>query len=180
MNIAERNLDIFRICPECGCVAMYALGPKALKCAACGFVLFFNAAAAVVALIADEEGRLLVTVRGEEPRKGTWDLAGGFVDPGESVEEALRRELIEELALELESARYFCSAPNDYEYAGVTYATTDLAFLCCVVDHAAPEPRDDVRDCLWVAPSEMAVARFGSPSIRAIVRKFLSRDGGGA
>ncbi len=75
------------------------MGAKLWHCESCDFEFYLNVAAAVAALITDEEGRLLVVVRAEEPRKGMWDLPGGFADPGESAEEALGRELAEELGL---------------------------------------------------------------------------------
>ena len=78
-------------------------------------------------MITDDQGRLLVVVRAEEPEKGTWDLPGGFADPGESIEESVRREVREELGLEIASMRYLCSYPNTYEYGGIVpYFNTTL------------------------------------------------------
>jgi ADP-ribose pyrophosphatase YjhB (NUDIX family) len=80
-----------------------------LRCEACGFELYLNVAAAVAGLIRDERGRLLITVRGKEPGKGKWDLPGGFADPNESAEQALAREIREEVGLEVTAMRYFGS-----------------------------------------------------------------------
>jgi 8-oxo-dGTP diphosphatase len=55
----------------------------------------------VDAIIRDELGRILLMERGAEPFKGTWVLPGGLVDPGETVEEACVREVMEELGLEV-------------------------------------------------------------------------------
>ncbi|MBK6627891.1 MAG: NUDIX hydrolase [Flavobacteriales bacterium] len=55
----------------------------------------------VDAVITDEYGRVLVMERGTEPFFGTWVLPGGYVDPGETVEQACIREVCEELGLEV-------------------------------------------------------------------------------
>jgi len=78
----------FRHCPRCGASALERHSEKSVSCPACGFLFFFNIAAAVAALITDPEGRLLVTKRALDPAQGTLDLPGGFVDPHETAEEA--------------------------------------------------------------------------------------------
>jgi ADP-ribose pyrophosphatase YjhB (NUDIX family) len=176
MTIAEKNREIFRHCPECGCVAMRPEGDKALLCVACGFILFFNPAAAVAGLIVDEEGRLLVTVRAGEPHKGMLDLPGGFVDPGERAEEALAREIREELSLEVTSLEYLGSSFNEYLYRGVTYPTTDLAFRCTVAPGAEPAPADDVADWHWLPPEDVELDRLCSDSMREFVRRFFLEE----
>ncbi|MHC5060247.1 MAG: NUDIX hydrolase [Planctomycetota bacterium] len=112
------NAKLFQYCPRCGGDKLAAATVKSFECPDCGFGFFLNTAAAVGALITDGQGRLLVTVRKAEPAKGTWDLPGGFTDPGESVEETVRREIKEELGLDIISMRYFCSFPNIYEFGG--------------------------------------------------------------
>jgi 8-oxo-dGTP diphosphatase len=53
----------------------------------------------VGAIIRDPSGRLLLVRRGHEPAMGTWSLPGGRVEPGESDEEAVAREVLEETGL---------------------------------------------------------------------------------
>lgn len=55
----------------------------------------------VDAVITDPAGRVLVMERGTEPFPGTWVLPGGYVDPGETVEQACMREVREELGLDV-------------------------------------------------------------------------------
>jgi 8-oxo-dGTP diphosphatase len=59
----------------------------------------------VDAVITDHHGRILLMERGTEPFRGDWVLPGGLVDPGETVEEAVVREVREELGLTVEVVR---------------------------------------------------------------------------
>ena len=89
-------LEQWNYCPKCGSKQFVVHDFKSKHCEACGFTYYFNAAAAVIAIIENEKGEMLVARRGEEPAKGTLDFIGGFVDPGEGFEEAVVREIEEE------------------------------------------------------------------------------------
>ena len=168
----------FRYCPKCGAAALTFVGRKLVRCEACGFELYFNAVAAVAALIVDAQGRLLITVRGTAPKQGTWGLPGGFVDPGETVEEGLRREVREELGLEVTSLRYLASYPNVYEYLGVRYATADLGFVCEVDDAGQARPCEEaIEAVLFKRPEEIDIGRFGFASVGRLVQCYLAGDG---
>ena len=113
--ISYENRNVFMYCPLCS-ARPSGRREKRLYCPDCGLVFYLNVAAAVAGLIFDSQGRLLVTVRGQKPKEGMLDMPGGFIDPGESAEQALRQEIREELGLEIESMEYFGSAPNKYLY----------------------------------------------------------------
>jgi NAD+ diphosphatase len=148
---------------------------KSLLCSECGFELFFNPGAAVAGLICSEAGELLVTVRASEPGKGRWDLPGGFIDTNETAEQGLCREIKEELNLDVDTLEYVASAPNKYEYKGVTYLTLDMAFLCRVNDFSNLKPLDDVEQVLFVRPEEIDLTRFAFDSVRSFVKQFMEK-----
>ena len=168
---------IFKKCPSCGGDAVKADSEKSIVCESCGFLFFFNAAAAVAAIIVNADNELLVAVRKNDPGKGHWDLPGGFVDPGESAEAALRREIQEELNLQVTSLQYFASAPNEYHYRGVTYVTVDMVFVCGVKDLSTLRARDDIADVLFVRTGDMDWSRFCFVSSRTIVQAFVEGIG---
>ncbi|MDR3272364.1 MAG: NUDIX domain-containing protein [Flavobacteriaceae bacterium] len=121
---------IFNHCPNCkGGHLEYPEGNK-IFCPDCGFVYYHNVAGAV-AVIVQKEAKILLTERNKDPKKGFLDLAGGFVDAGESAEETCVRELREELnmAVDISKLKYLASAPNEYPYKGTLYNTIDLFFL---------------------------------------------------
>lgn len=76
---------------------------------------------AAVGLIVLEDGRYLCQLRSQRPGifyPDHWGLFGGAVNPGESPEAGLKRELREELALEVESAEYFTEFTFDFSFSG--------------------------------------------------------------
>jgi NADH pyrophosphatase NudC (nudix superfamily) len=175
----DRGLGtVFKYCPKCGAAALRGVGLKLLRCTACGFELYLNPAAAVAGVIVDEQGRMIVLVRGKEPGKGRWDLPGGFVDPGDTAEEALWREVREEIGLEVKGLRYLGSWPNVYEYMGVRYRTLDLGFVCEVADasHAAPR-EDEITDVLFLSPPQIDLDRFAFRSVGTIAGRYLEQQG---
>ncbi|MFZ2411920.1 MAG: NUDIX domain-containing protein, partial [Candidatus Methanoperedens sp.] len=71
-----------------------------------------NAGAAVIAIIRNRKREVLFTIRKHAPFAGMLDFPGGFVDYEENAEEALSREIKEELNLELYDIGYLLSIPN--------------------------------------------------------------------
>jgi NADH pyrophosphatase NudC (nudix superfamily) len=174
-QMAERTYPakVFKFCPKCSGVFV----PQkdfSFVCSTCGLHFFSNACAAVCALILDSEGNLLLTTRAKEPKKGMLDLPGGFVDPLESIEDAVKREIREELGLNVIKMKYFCSFPNRYIYSGLTYFTIDLAFICEVDDLSKICPDDDVSGTLFIKPGMIDIDGLAFESIKNIIRKFVS------
>jgi NADH pyrophosphatase NudC (nudix superfamily) len=114
-------------CPKCNKPTFERLIGNQLRCQSCNFTYIHNVAAAV-ALIIRCDNQILFTKRALEPALGLLDLPGGFVDPGESLEQALKRELHEELNLDISKPKYLFSYPNQYLYKDVNYDTCDSFF----------------------------------------------------
>lgn len=162
---------VFRFCPRCG--ARFAFqDDHSFTCGGCGLHYYINANAAVCALIRDREGRLLLTRRAHDPGRGMLDLPGGFVDPLETAEEALRRELKEELNIIPDTMTYLGSFPNRYLFSGLTYFTLDLAFVCTVSDMRPLHPADDVADYVFIPPHQIDLDALAFESMRAIITAY--------
>jgi len=77
---------------------------------------------AAVALIFLNDGRYLCQLRSQKPGifyPDHWGLFGGAVDSGECAEDGLKRELLEELALEIDNAEYFTEFTFDFSFRGL-------------------------------------------------------------
>ncbi|TFV66332.1 UNVERIFIED_ORG: NUDIX domain-containing protein [Bacillus sp. AZ43] len=104
-------------------------------------------------VVLDAAGRLLLIRRGQAPSAGLWSVPGGRVEPGETVERAVEREVLEETGLRVRAGGVVgrVSIPGD----GVVYDVVDLA--CTLVDPAAePVAGDDATDVVFADPATLA------------------------
>ncbi len=159
------NSGIFRHCPGCAREDISFDGLKKWECPHCGWTFFLNAAAAVMVILADAEDRVLLTVRAKDPAAGKLDLPGGFVDPGETAEEALRREVAEELGLKLGALRYLGSSLNNYHYKGVVYPTCDMVFACRLPTRKLTLDPAEIAGVVMLRPDEIDPAALAFESV---------------
>jgi ADP-ribose pyrophosphatase YjhB (NUDIX family) len=138
-------------------------------------MLYLNIAAAV-GVIMECRGKLLFGVRRHEPGRGMLDLAGGFVDAGESAEEAVRREVREELGIEIPEMRYLFSFPNRYPFRGMVYDTLDMIFLVRWEHPPSVRAADDLADVVWVERDAVEFERIAFDSLRRAVRRYLNES----
>jgi NAD+ diphosphatase len=166
-------LKVLKYCPKCGSDKFQPSGERSLKCDSCGFHYFVNSAAAVAALITDDKGRLMLVTRGVEPDYGKLDLPGGFIDPLETAEEAVQRELEEELGLKVTGLKYLFSAPNEYVFSGFKVFTLDLAFEVKVESTENLKAMDDILAYRFYSESEIDYNDIPAPSINRFVRWYF-------
>lgn len=166
--------NVLMFCPRCGSGKFESTSDKSFLCKDCNFQFFANAVAAVAGIIENEKGEILLTVRGREPEKGTLDLPGGFVDPGETAEEALIREVKEELNIDVKIKSYYSTFCNEYLYGGLVYPTLDVVFICQVDDFAGIKPDEDVVDFVFKSKADINIIDIGLTSIKKVLFHYLS------
>jgi len=106
----------------------------------------------VGAVVRDEAGRLLLVRRANPPAQGRWSIPGGRVEAGESHEDAVVRELLEETGLAGRVVREVGTVRRDAP-AGGTYVIRD--FLVAVDAGTTPIAGDDAADAAWFAVDEL-------------------------
>jgi mutator protein MutT len=143
-----------------------------MRCTTCSKTFFINAASAVIALIRNAKGQFLFTRRRHEPGAGKLDFPGGFVDIGERAEDAVAREVKEELALDITGIRYYTSVPNRYLYGGIVYFTLDLVFICRCDEWSNISANDDISDFVFMDINEVETDDLGLESVTRIVRQL--------
>ena len=175
MILKTHPRDVIKYCPRCGSKAFITndMG-RSFDCEGCNFKYYFNNSAAVACLITNDSGELLLTRRAFDPNKGMLDLPGGFVDPMESAEEAVRREIREELCLELTKISYLVSFPNLYPFSNIMVPTVDLAFCCETSDFSTMKPGDDVASVEFIHPGLIDLNSLCSDSMKQIILHYLA------
>jgi 8-oxo-dGTP diphosphatase len=91
-------------CPQCGTLLedKFAFGQIRRYCSACDRIVFHEHKVAAAVLVMDGDNRVLLVRRAMNPQRGLWSLPAGFVDYGESPEEAACRECLEETGFRTE------------------------------------------------------------------------------
>jgi ADP-ribose pyrophosphatase YjhB (NUDIX family) len=151
--------------------------PKRLVCPACDWVFYDNPRPCVGALIV-RDGRVLLARRGREPYRDWWDVPGGFMEAGETPEEAVAREVAEESGLEVKSLELLAIFPDTYGAGGAP--TINLHYLVEVAP-GEPEPYSDVTEFRWFGPEqvpEQVAFENGRQALRAWVATL--KEGGAA
>jgi NAD+ diphosphatase len=167
--------DLFRFCPKCGSSGFETKNKgRSYQCGSCFFQYYVNSSAAVACLIFNESGELMLTRRAFEPNKGMLDLPGGFIEPMETAENAVIREIKEELNLDISELEYLISFPNLYPFSNFTVPTADLAFLCKVVTFIGIKPGDDVASIEFILPEKIDLNSLCADSMRKIILYYLN------
>ncbi len=92
--------EAYKFCPTCKTelVRKQIDNKQLLSCSNCGFI-FWNNPKPVVSIILEQNGKILMLQRSQEPLKEYWCLPGGYVDYAETPEEATKREAMEEVGV---------------------------------------------------------------------------------
>lgn len=113
----------YSFCPKCGkdLELFNEHGKDRLRCKNCGFVFYQNAKPTASVLLENEKSEVLLTRRAIEPLKGYWDTAGGFCEEDEHPEDAAKREVKEELGVDIELTELIGIIMDRYgDYGGWT------------------------------------------------------------
>jgi len=163
--------EMFQFCPRCGLARVAAnLTQSPFRCDGCLLVYYFNPTVAAAAFVHDSAGRVLLIRRAKDPAAGKLGVPGGFIDFGESAEDGMRREVREEVGLELDRVRFLVSFPNIYHYREVTYPVVDLYFTALALNPELAQPLDAVASVEWRLPAEIPEDEIAFDSMRVALR----------
>jgi NAD+ diphosphatase len=147
-----------RFCSVCGTASELFRAGWGRKCGNCG-AEHFPRVDPVVIMLAEHEGRVLLGRQPQYP-PGRYSALAGFVEPGESIEEAVAREFREEAGIEVANVRYVASQP--WPFPG----SLMIACIADAVDDRLTIDRTELEDAFWMdrAGVESALAReAGAP-----------------
>jgi NAD+ diphosphatase len=128
-------------CGACGATTVARSSERSRECSRCGLVAYPRLAPAVMGLV--RRGRELLLARSPRFAKGVYSALAGFVEPGETLEQCLEREVDEEVGIRVCKVRYFASQPWPFPHSLM------IAFFA---DYASGEIRIDgaeIEDARW-------------------------------
>lgn len=170
-------MKILKYCPSCGKETLHWDGEKKWSCPQCNFNLYNNVAGAVAVVIRCKD-EIYFTRRNQEPKKGKLDLAGGFVDPKESAENTCKRELFEELKLDIDTTKlkYLTSLPNVYQYKEIDYNTIDLFFEYRVDEKFEVNIElSEISETVWIPLDTINLDELAFDSQRKFFEDYLKK-----
>ena len=122
----------------------------------------------VAAIIADQQGNLLISLRPEHLHQGgLWEFPGGKIEAGETAQQALRREIAEELGIEVVDASLFQQLEFDYPDKSVA-----LSFWRVERFSGSPESLEG-QEIRWITPQQLREFQFPAAN-QPIVERLLA------
>ena len=119
----------------------------------------------VAAIILDAEGKIFATQRGYGDWKDWWEFPGGKIEHGESPEEALKREIREELSTEITIDDFFCTVEYDYP----KFHLTMHCYLCSLLTNALHLNEHEA--ARWLSKEELNSVQW-LPADKEIIEKL--------
>lgn len=142
------------------------------QCSSCGFVFYINPAPAIAVIIENDEQQILLTKRKHDPKKGYWDLPGGFIVPGEDIDTSAKRELKEELGVDIEVKKVVGFYTGEYIFQNVAYPVLDVAIVAKIID-GNPSPADDVAEYAFFPKEKAQQQQLAFSRVRRELEDYL-------
>lgn len=137
-----------RFCPRCGGTLATAAAGHVLTCTACGRQQFPRTDPAVIMLVVDGDDRALLARQPRWPERRYSTLAG-FVDPGESLEDAVRREVAEEVGVVVGAVDYLGNQPWPFP------ASLMVGFFAEALTDAIEVDGEEISEARWFTREEV-------------------------
>ena len=165
MSSLNPALEEVRFCPRCGAEADVRF-PRSITCPQCGYGAYYNPKPVACAIPTTADGEIILMRRATEPSRGRWTMPGGFVDLGESVEDAAVRECREELAIAIELR----------DLVGVYSRAQDRIVVVVYGAHArgTPQPTDEALEVRAFVPSDIPWPDLAFWSDERALRDYLN------
>jgi NAD+ diphosphatase len=174
-SIAGRAVQILlwdsthRFCGRCGQPTVNAPAERAKLCPQCGLLSFPRLSPAVIMLV--QRGDEFLLARNKTFAGGFFSVLAGFVEPGESLEETVAREVREEVGLEVADIRYFGSQPWPFPHSLM------IGFTATYLSGEIRLQEDEIAEAAWFSRRGELPHLPGKLSIaRRLIDWFLEQD----
>jgi NAD+ diphosphatase len=164
-QIADWHRD-HRYCGRCGAETETRTEDRAKSCPECGLLCYPRVAPSMIVLV--RKGDEMLLARNAAWPQGMYSTLAGFVEPGESVEQTLHREVLEEVGLRVKNLRYLGSQPWPFPHS---------LMLGFHADYASGDIRcqeGEIADAQWFHYSKMPMVPPGTAISRWLIDAFVN------
>ncbi|VGO12751.1 NADH pyrophosphatase [Pontiella desulfatans] len=155
-----------RFCSKCGATTTPSESERAMVCKACGFMAFPRISPSMI--VAVRKGQELLMARGPHFPAGLYSVVAGFLEPGETLEQCVAREVREETGIEIKNIHYAASQPWPFPHSIMIGFTADYAGGEIKIDP------DEIEDAGWYTPETMPDIPSHSTIARWLIDGFLA------
>jgi NAD+ diphosphatase len=156
-----------RFCSRCGSGTAIDAQRESMDCSACGQRHFARIAPAVIVLI--QRGREALLGRSRHFPPGVYSTLAGFVEPGESLEECVHREIEEEVGVRVAELRYFGSQPHPFPHSLM------VGFIADWVEGEIRIDPNELEDARWFDCEQLPTLPHPMSIARALIEDFRAR-----
>jgi len=157
-----------RFCGRCGQPMQDKTDERAKYCPACGLVNYPRLSPAIITALLKEDQILLA--RNKRFRAPFFSVLAGFVEPGETLEECVRREIREEVGLEVRNIRYFGSQPWPFPNSLMVGFVADYAGGSITVDDS------ELLEAHWFTAQSLPMLPFRISIARQLIDWFVANN----
>jgi NAD+ diphosphatase len=136
-----------QFCSRCGARTQDKQNERAKECPQCGLISYPRISPAIIVLV-ERDGKILLARAHRHP-PGFYSVLAGFVEPGETLEEAVAREIKEEVGIEVTDINYFGSQPWPYPNSLM------VAFTCTYSGGDITIEKEELEDAGWYTPDNL-------------------------
>ncbi|MBU0597450.1 NUDIX domain-containing protein [Patescibacteria group bacterium] len=173
--MSVKSEKYFKYCPRCADkLVLRKKGHTAgrLICKKCEFVFYQNSSPTVSAIIISSDGKVLLVKRGINPKKGYWDTPGGFLEEGEDPVVGIKREIKEELGVNVRVVRLLGIYMDLYNHQYMI-RTLNIAYQARIISGKI-KPMSDVSSTRWFLPSKIPWPRLAFKWIKPALKDWLN------
>jgi len=166
--------DFYKFCPKCS-GKLKQENERFLLCQKCGFHFYVNPVPTNAVILENEKGEIMLVKRRVEPKKGYWDWPGGFIEPNESLEDSVRREIKEELGVEVEKIRIVGVYSDNYLFQGLKYPMLGIA-VSAKITGGEIKAADDILEYRYFPAEEILKMELAFENIKQGISDYLNSD----
>lgn len=156
-----------QFCGRCGAKTISLTTERAKQCPQCNLVNYPRLSPSIIVLV--RRGEELLLARAPRFPPGMYSVLAGFVEPGETLEQAVEREVMEEVGLTLKNIRYFGSQPWPFPNSLMIGYTAEYAG-----GELSPDPAE-IEDAHWYTAANLPTLPPKMSIARRLIGAFLEK-----